>query len=74
MHLTAEDAVARLKISRATLYAYVSRGLVRAAPDSKDPRRRLYLTEDVERLESRKARGRAPMTVRRFMLPGSTTD
>jgi citrate synthase len=63
MHLTAEDAVARLKISRATLYAYVSRGLVRTAPDAKDPRRRLYLAEDVERLESRKARGRAPSRV-----------
>jgi len=63
MHLTAENAVARLKISRATLYAYVSRGLVRAAPDTADPRRRLYLAEDIERLASRKARGRAPARV-----------
>jgi len=63
MQITAEEAVARLKISRATLYAYVSRGLVRAEPDGKDPRRRLYRAEDVDRLVTRKARGRAPTQV-----------
>ena len=36
--LTAESAADRLGVSRATLYAYVSRGFVRAHPAPDDPR------------------------------------
>ena len=56
--LTREEALARLNIKAATLYAYVSRGLVRATPHE-DGRKRLYLRRDVERLAARK-RGRPP--------------
>src|SRR5689334_468964 len=58
--LSADEAVARLKISRPTLYAYVSRGLIRSDADPSDPRRSLYLAEDVERLVASKVRGRKP--------------
>lgn len=51
--LTAAEAAKRLGISRATLYAYVSRGLIRSAPDPDHPRLRRYAREDVERLHSR---------------------
>jgi len=56
--LTAESAADRLGVSRATLYAYVSRGFVRAHPAPDDPRRRLYSAADVERLAGNKTRGR----------------
>jgi citrate synthase len=56
--LTAESAADRLGISRATLYAYVSRGLIHAHPAPDDPRRRLYRAAEVERLAGNKARGR----------------
>lgn len=51
--LTAEEAAKRLGISRATLYAYVSRRFVRSAPDPENPRSRRYAGEDVERLRDR---------------------
>jgi len=56
--LTAESAAGRLGISRATLYAYVSRGLVCTHPAPDDPRRRLYSADDIARLAGNKARGR----------------
>jgi citrate synthase len=56
--LTAESAADRLGVSRATLYAYVSRGFVRTHPAPDDPRRRLYSAADVERLAGNKTRGR----------------
>jgi citrate synthase len=56
----AEDAASRLGISRATLYAYVSRGLVQARPDPEDPRRSLYGRDEITRLAKDKARGRKP--------------
>ena len=40
--LTAAEAAERLGISITTLYAYVSRGLIRSFPDPKNPRGRLY--------------------------------
>jgi citrate synthase len=58
--LTATEAAARLRISPATLYAYVSRGLVGATPDPEDPRRSLYSEADIQRLARTKARGRKP--------------
>src|ERR1700751_2616157 len=56
--LTAESAADRLGVSRATLYAYVSRGFVRAHPAPDDPRRRLYSKADIDRLAGNKTRGR----------------
>ena len=61
--ITAQSAAARLGISRATLYAYVSRGFVHAHPDANDPRRRLYSADDIDRLAGNKARGRKPSDI-----------
>ncbi|MBZ6076218.1 citrate synthase family protein [Microvirga puerhi] len=57
---SAEDAAGRLGISRASLYAYVSRGLIRSFSSPHDPRQKLYALEDVEALAERKARFRRP--------------
>ena len=56
-----EDALERLGVQRQTLYAYVSRGLLRARPDADDPRRSLYAGDDLARLKGRRrgARRRA---------------
>jgi citrate synthase len=56
----AEGAASLLNVSRATLYAYVSRGLLEAHPDPDDPRRSLYNAEEIARLARDKARGRKP--------------
>lgn len=52
--LTAREAARRLGVKHETLYAYVSRGLVRSLAGPK-PGRRLYVSEDVERLRARHA-------------------
>lgn len=51
--LAAEEATKLLGVSRATLYAYVSRGHVRSEAVPGHPRQRRYAREDVERLRSR---------------------
>lgn len=51
--LTAEQAAQRLGVSLSTLYAYVSRGLLRSEPGT-GRRRRLYRVEDIEALLERK--------------------
>ncbi|MDU0340320.1 citrate synthase family protein [Bosea rubneri] len=61
--LTAQEAMARLRLKPQTLYAYVSRGLIEARGDSEDSRRSLYRAEDVARLAHRKARGRRPAAI-----------
>lgn len=58
--ITADAAAAELGISRATLYAYVSRGLVQTSGTADDPRRRLYSVHDIEALKKRKSMGRKP--------------
>ncbi|WP_234905894.1 citrate synthase family protein [Affinirhizobium pseudoryzae] len=58
--LDAADAATALGISRATLYAYVSRGLIQATGAGDDPRRRLYSAHDIEQLKKRKSVGRRP--------------
>jgi citrate synthase len=50
--LSARQVCARLGIKPQTLYAYVSRGLVRSVAAGRG-RARAYLTEDVERLKAR---------------------
>lgn len=55
--LSARDTYEILGISQATLYAYVSRGLLESRPGP-DHRSRLYSRQDVERLAQRKQAGR----------------
>ena len=50
--------MSRLRVRPQTLYAYVSRGRVRAEPDPSEPRRSRYRASDVAALAQRKARGR----------------
>ena len=59
-YYTAEEAVRHLGISRNTLYAYVSRGLIRSEPDSREKRTCRYHAQDVERLASRSEVYKAP--------------
>jgi citrate synthase len=56
----AADAVHLLGISRATLYAYVSRGFVRSEPTVGKTRARRYAREDIERLKRRAEERRSP--------------
>jgi citrate synthase len=55
LYLSATEAAAELSISPATLYAYVSRGLVRSEPTSEGTRARRYRAEDVRGLKNRRA-------------------
>lgn len=58
--ISAAEATRLLKISRATLYAYVSRRLVRSEATPGRTRERRYAREDVERLRSRAEERRNP--------------
>ena len=53
LYLSAREASAELAISPATLYAYVSRGLIRSEPSS-DSRSHRYRAEDVRLLKQRR--------------------
>ncbi|EIJ47686.1 citrate synthase [Herbaspirillum sp. GW103] len=66
-YLTSAEAATLLGISRQTLYAYVSRGLLHAHPggQARDSR---YLATDVERLAANRSRGRKPREVARATL------
>ena len=59
-YLTAAEAAAALSISRATLYAYTSRGQLQSEPVPGRPRERRYFVQDVERLRERKEVRRDP--------------
>src|SRR5262245_21938457 len=59
-YLTAPEAAAALGVSAATLYAYVSRGLIRSEPTDGSKRVRRYHREDVQRLKDRKELRRNP--------------
>lgn len=54
--LTADAAAKRLGVSKATLYAYASRGLLSALADPDDPRASRYSSYEVEVLVRRKGR------------------
>jgi citrate synthase len=56
----AAEAAERLGVSRATLYAYVSRGYLRSQATAGPSRERLYSHDDVERLRRRTEERRAP--------------
>ena len=53
LYLSAREAAAELGVSTATLYAYVSRGLVRSEP-TEDARARRYRADDVRALKGRR--------------------
>jgi citrate synthase len=55
--ISAREAASRLGVKPATLYAYVSRGLLRSAP-ARDSRAHRYYAEDVERLKRQRRAGR----------------
>ena len=52
-YLSAQEAAQELGVTVATLYSYVSRGLVRSMATSQDKRQRRYSYSDVERLKER---------------------
>ena len=59
-YLGARQAAAELGVSLATLYAYVSRGMIRSEAAGRSGRRRRYRAEDVRRLKERNERRRDP--------------
>ncbi len=65
LYLSAREAAAELAISPATLYAYVSRGLVRSEP-SPDSRSHRYRAEDVRGLKERRVPSPEPRGLRSF--------
>jgi len=62
-YLSAQEVCDRLGIKEATLYAYVSRGLIRSEIESQSSRKRRYLAEDVDKLLDRKEQRRDPAKV-----------
>lgn len=67
LYLSADEAARRLSVSRQTLYAYVSRGLLQAHK-ADDPRQSRYLAEAVDQLAGERRRGRRPKEVARATL------
>jgi citrate synthase len=65
LYLSAREASAELAISSATLYAYVSRGLIRSEP-SPDSRSHRYRAEDVRALKERRTPAPEPRGLRSF--------
>ncbi len=70
-YLTAREAAAELNVSRATLYAYVSRGLVRSEP-VEGSRSRLYRADDVRAMRARKTANSASETIAATALTHGT--
>ncbi len=60
VYLSAEEARRELGVAAQTLYAYVSRGLIRSEPSPDGRRTRRYHAEDVRRLKERGAARRDP--------------
>ena len=65
--MTAEQAANALGVTRSTLYAYVSRGLLRSAPAS-DTQQSRYRRREIERLAVERERARKPAMVARASL------
>jgi len=61
--ITADAAADELGVRLATLYAYVSRGMVRAEVDPSDPRKRLYNARDIRELARRRQMGKRPAEI-----------
>ncbi len=60
LYMTAAEAAETLNISLPTLYAYVSRGMIRSDFADRSKRTRRYHAEDVQRLKERKEQRRDP--------------
>lgn len=60
LYLTAREAAKQLGVSIPTLYAYVSRGLIRSESGGDISRQRRYHAEDIQRLRERKEQRRDP--------------
>jgi citrate synthase len=67
IYMDAAQAANALGVRKQTLYAYVSRGLIRSQPGD-DQRGRKYHAHDVERLAAQKSRGRKPKLVAQAAL------
>jgi citrate synthase len=65
LYLSAREASAELAISQATLYAYVSRGLIRSEP-SPDSRSHRYRAEDIRDLKERRTPSIEPRGFKSF--------
>lgn len=52
--LTAQEAATKLGVSVTTIYAYVSRGLIRSEWDDSERREKRYVAEDIERLRKQR--------------------
>ena len=63
IYMTAREAAGELGVSLPTLYAYVSRGMVRSEAAEGGRRSRRYRVEDVRALLERKERRRDPERV-----------
>jgi citrate synthase len=63
--LTIDSACAMLGIKPASLYSYVSRGMVRARTSENDPRASLYASADIDHLLKRKRAGRTRDSIAR---------
>ncbi len=59
-YLSGREAAAELGVKLPTLYAYVSRGLIRSEPAGETGRNRRYRAEDVRKLKERKEQRRDP--------------
>ncbi|MEO5929103.1 MAG: citrate synthase family protein [Candidatus Kapaibacterium sp.] len=71
-YLTAREAARELGVTAATLYSYVSRGLIHSETTAGTKRDRRYLAEDVERLKRRKEVRHDPSTAARGALHWGT--
>jgi len=66
-YIDAKETARRLGVSRQTLYAYVSRGLIKAVPGA-DPRQSRYLAAAVDQLAQTRRRGRKPREIAKATL------
>jgi len=62
-YLTAPEAAKQLGVSMPTLYAYVSRGLIRSEASGDTQKQKRYHAEDIQRLMERKEQRRDPTHV-----------
>lgn len=70
-HHTADEACALLGVRKATLYAYVSRGLLTALPDPEHPKQSRYSAHEIEvMLRQRTERRRPPPEPQAALMDG----
>ncbi len=66
--LSRDNAARRLGVKPATLYAYVSRGLITAARSPANPRESVYASADIDALKSRHRDARRPREIARHAI------